>query len=149
MQGILHHLTKWFDALLLVMVGFLAPTRPLLIGSIVMVCIDAVLGVMAARKRKELISSAALRRTISKGLVYSLAIIAAFVAQTLLLDNRIKVAHLVAAAIGVVEAKSCLENANAILGVPVFKMLMSKIGSSNDKPHRHKKHRARNHKSDD
>lgn len=125
-------LLTWFKCVLLSVFSFVAPIKPLMIGSLVAVLFDTVTGVMAARKRGERISSAGLRRTISKGFVYSATILVGYVIQHTLMDDVLPVAKLIAGAIGAVELKSCLENASVVLGQPLFKALLGKLGSAND-----------------
>lgn len=122
----------WAKTLLFTCIVFLAPIKPLLIGSIVVTGLDAITGVMAARKRGERITSAGLRRSVTKSLIYSVAIVAGFVVEKLLLADLMPVSKLAAAAIGLVEFRSVLENAAVILGQNVFAALMSRLGSAND-----------------
>jgi phage-related holin len=122
----------WMKTLLFSMLAFLLPVKPLLIGAMVMTAIDLVTGLMAARKRGERISSGGLVRTVTKSLVYSCAIIAGFTVEKLMLDSIMPVAKFVAGAIGIFEMKSVLENVSTVLGVPIFKALMDKLGSKND-----------------
>lgn len=123
---------SWFKMLLLTCLAFLAPVKPLMVGAIVLVALDSITGVFAAHRRGEPITSAGFRRTITKGTVYTLAILASYVAEKMLLDHAVPVAKLVAGAIGVTEIKSCLENCGSALGMPVFRALMAKFGSVND-----------------
>lgn len=112
--------------------AFLAPAKPLFIGSMVMVAIDFITGIIAAHKRGEPVTSAGLRRTVTKALIYTLAIISGLVAQKLLLEDLVPAAKLIAGCIGVVEIKSVLENCQTILGMSLFEAIMSKFGSNND-----------------
>lgn len=123
----------WVKAAALSLLAVLAPVKAMLLAALALTALDAVLGVLAARKRAERITSAGLRRTISKGLVYTLAIIAGHVAGTYLLGGLVPVASLVAGAIGIVECKSCLENASAAAGHDLFRAAIAKLGSQNDK----------------
>lgn len=124
---------SWVKAVICTFGALIAPVKPLLIASLVMVVLDSVSGIMAAKKRGEKITSAGLRRTISKGLVYTVAILAAFVAEKYLLSELLPVSKLAAGAIGLVELKSCLENLNVVAGGNLFSAIVSKLGSKNDK----------------
>ncbi len=93
---------------------------------------DLTLGVLAARKRDEPISSAALRRTVSKALIYQLAIISGFIVEHYLVGDSIPIVKLVAGAIGLTELKSIFENADEINGGSLLKSIINKIGSDND-----------------
>lgn len=125
-------LLHWGKMLALTTLAFLVPIKPLMIGAMVMVIFDTITGILAARKRGERISSAGLRRTVTKALIYTLAILSGHVAEKLLLESLVPVARLVAAAIGAVEIKSILENAQTVLGMTLFQSIMSKLGSNND-----------------
>jgi phage-related holin len=111
----------------------LAPIKPVMITVGVLIILDLVIGIMAALKRKEHISSAALRRTISKLVIYQVAVISGFICETYLIDHLIPISKLVAGMIGAVELKSILENANEVNGEPIFNKLIKSLGSVNDK----------------
>lgn len=123
----------WLKAFALSTVALLAPVKPLLVAGIVLVIIDTLTGIMAAMKRKQKITSAGLRRSVGKSLVYTLAILGSFVAETWLIGGLVPVTKLVAGALGVVELKSILENLDVVSGGSLFKSIISKLGSKNDK----------------
>lgn len=114
------------------LLAVLAPVKTVMITVGVLIMIDLVMGIWAAKKRGESISSAALRRTVSKFLVYQLAVLSAFLVQHYLIADAIPMVNLVAGVIGMVEIKSILENSNGVLGYDLFKQLLSKLGSTND-----------------
>lgn len=116
----------------LVCLSVLAPIHAILITVGILIFVDAITGIWAAIKRLEPISSAALRRTVSKFVIYQTAIITGFLLQKYILDDAIPVTKLVAGVIGLVEFKSVLENANIIMGVNLFKELLKQLGSKND-----------------
>lgn len=124
----------WLKAVGLSTLAVIAPIKPMLLAVIVLTSLDTLSGIMAAHKRGEKITSAGMRRSISKMLVYVASILAAFVAEKWLLEGVAPLAKLCAGAIGLVELKSCLENFNTVAGGSVFKSLLGKLGSSNDKP---------------
>jgi hypothetical protein len=113
--------------------AILAPIKMVMITVGFLILADLVTGMMAAFKRGDKISSAAMRRTISKVVVYQLSVVSGFLLETYLLDNSVPVAKIVAGIIGMVEFKSVLENANTIIGGDLFKVILSKLGSDNDK----------------
>lgn len=98
----------------------------------VLIVMDLILGVWAARKRGEPITSAGLRRTITKLCVYELGVIVAFLGEHFLLSDSIPLIKLAGAAIALVEIKSIVESLNDINGSPVFASLISALGSKND-----------------
>lgn len=123
---------NWFNNLLIVCVAALAPIQAIIISVGVMIFADLFTGILAARKRGEKISSAVMRRTISKLVIYQTAVITGFLLEHYLLDSLVPISKLVAGVIGLVEFKSILENCNAVLGQDLFQTVLLKLGSDND-----------------
>lgn len=109
----------------------LAPIKAVLIATGVIIIIDLATGLVRAMKAKEKISSSVMRRTVSKFLIYQVAIISGFILETYLMPDM-PVTKLVSSVIGLVEAKSILENLDEIHGSNIFKALLKKLGSDND-----------------
>lgn len=126
---------EWLIKILLASLAALAPIKMVMITVGFLIFGDLVTGMWAAHKRGEKISSAAMRRTISKIFVYQLSIISGFLLETYILDHVLPIAKIVAGVIGMVEFKSILENSNTIVGGDIFKTILSKLGSDND-PHK-------------
>jgi hypothetical protein len=125
---------QWFVGLLMGSIAVLAPIKAIMIVVGLLIFADLILGIWASIKRGEEIKSSAMRRTISKLVVYQVAIITGFLCETYLLGGTIPISKLVGAAIGMVEIKSIFENSNSILGYDLLKNVLSKLGSDNDKP---------------
>jgi hypothetical protein len=130
---LMSNLPPFLKQLPLVLFAVLAPIHTMMAVVGFLIFADLVLGIWAAVKRGEAIQSSAMRRTVSKILVYQLAIISGFLCETYLIGGLIPISKLVAGVIGMVEMKSILENANGINGEPIFKSLIQKLGSDNDK----------------
>jgi len=113
-------------------VAIFAPAKALLISVGFLIFADLVMGVWAAKKRGEHISSAALRRTVSKAAVYQVTILSGFLVEQYMLGGILPVSKIVASTIGLFELKSILENSDSILGYSLFKLVISKLGSDND-----------------
>ncbi len=124
---------EWLAKISLAVLAALAPIQTVLISVGVLILADSVTGIWAAYKRGEKISSAAMRRTISKIVIYQTAVITGFLLETYLIDHLLPVTKIVAGIIGLVEFKSILENSNTIMGGDIFKMILQKLGSENDK----------------
>lgn len=122
----------WSIKILLALCGVLAPVYPLLIATGVLILIDLITGVTRAIKHKEKILSSAGRRTVTKIAVYNTAIITGLLLENYLLQG-IPATKLIGSVIGLVEAKSILENLDEIYGTPIFKVILKKLGSDNDK----------------
>lgn len=129
----------WLVALALAGMAALAPIKAVMITVGILIIADALTGMYAAHKRGEKISSAAMRRTLSKMMVYQGVVICGFLLEANILDSLVPVAKIVAGAIGMVEFKSILENANSIVGTNIFQAVISKLGSDNDKKEEAKK----------
>jgi uncharacterized membrane protein YfcA len=123
---------NWLKSLAVSIFAILAPIHTVMATVAVLIALDLVSGIWAALKRKEIITSAVLRRTVSKMIAYQLAVISGFLVEQFLLQGSIPVIKLIASAIGLVEMKSILENADAINQQPLFAALIKKFGSDNE-----------------
>jgi len=116
---------------LLVLASILAPIQSILITCGVLIIADTVTGMMAAKKRGEKIQSAQMRRSVSKMVVYQIAIISGFLLEKYMLHDFIPVSKIVAGVIGMVEFTSILENVSVIAGKDIVKLVLEKLGSKN------------------
>ncbi len=124
---------EWIVKGLIVLCSILAPIKPMLIACGALVVADMVTGMFAASKRKEKIRSAEMRRSLTKMVVYQIAIISAFILEKYMLDGLVPVSKVVSGVIGMVEFKSVLENASTIAGKDILKLVIEKLGSKNAK----------------
>lgn len=120
---------KLLQNLAIAILAVLAPIKAVLLTTMVLVASDLVLGVIAAHKRKEKITSQGLRRTAAKLFVYEMAIMLGFLAETYLIGPIAPVSKVISAFIGLTELKSIVENLNDISGQSVFKVLINKISN--------------------
>lgn len=118
--------------LLLSTATVLAPIKMVLLVTGILIFADLVTGIIAARKRKEEITSAGLRRTTTKSFIYLTSIIIGFLVETYMLEGFIPISKIIASLIGMTEMKSLLENLDDIKGTSLFKSLIDKLGSQND-----------------
>jgi hypothetical protein len=123
---------SWIKALAISVFALLAPIHTVMATAGALILLDLILGVIAAHKRKEPITSAALRRTVSKMVAYQLGIVSGFLAQHYMLSDSLPIVKLMAAAIALVEIKSIMENADSINGSPLFQSVIKALGSKND-----------------
>lgn len=114
-------------------IAVFAPAKAMILTSLALVLVDLVTGVLAARKQGQPITSAGLRRTISKLFIYEIAILLGFLTQHYLTGDIIPVSNIIAGFVGLTELTSCLENLNTIGGGQILKAVLNKIGSVNDK----------------
>ena len=118
-------------ALALATFTVLAPVHAMMVSVGVLIVADLATGIWAAKKRGEQIKSARIRDSITKMVIFQVAVITAFVMENFLLEGTIPVTKIVAAAIAFSEGKSLFENINTITGKDVFGMLIDKLGSKN------------------
>ena len=124
---------EWLIKGLVVTLTILSPIKPMLIACGILIMADTITGMLAAHKRKEPIQSAEMRRSITKLVVYQIAIISAFVLEKYMLGNLVPVSKIVAGVIGMVEFKSILENVSTIAGQDILALVINKLGSKNAK----------------
>lgn len=134
MKAFTHFLTEYVQPILMSTLAVFAPVKAILIVTGVLIIADLISGIMAAKKRGESISSAGLRRTITKIFVYNMAVVTGFLVEKYMITDIFPVSKLIAGIISVVELKSILENLNTINGTDIFKTIIEKLGSSNDAP---------------
>jgi phage-related holin len=115
---------NWFvrslDVIIIYLVTYFAPTFSVMMGISFLVLIDFVTGMVAAHKRGEAITSRKMRPTITKGMGYMLAILAAHIFQKHFLPT-IEVMKIVSGLIAFIELKSLDENLKDMTGKSLFK----------------------------
>lgn len=112
---------------LLAILAVFAPAQAMVLTSMSLVLVDLCTGLLAARHRKDKITSSGLRRTVIKLFIYEAAILLAFLTQTYLTGPGIPVSNIVAGFIGITELLSCMENMNEISGNKLLQTLIDKL----------------------
>ena len=102
---------------------YFAPAYPIMIGIGFLVTMDFVTGILAAKKRGEIITSKKMRPTIMKGFGYMASILIAFVMQNVFLTDM-EVMKIVSGLIAMFELKSLDENLTYITGKSIFKQFL-------------------------
>jgi len=113
--------------LLLATIMVFAPIKATLITVMVLTVVDLGLGLKAARKKRRKITSAGLKRTIVKVLVYEAVVMLGFLTETHLTGDLIPVVKIMGCYIGLTELTSILENIEAISGVSPIKKIIKKL----------------------
>lgn len=121
----------WAKGIALSLVAVFSPIGPMLGTVVALIFTDLGFGIWAAHKRGEKITSAALRRTISKIFVYEVVLCILFLSEKYLLNDIVPVTKLVAGVIGMVEMTSVLENVQCATGLDL-KRVIRLLGSKND-----------------
>jgi hypothetical protein len=124
----------YFEALLISTIALLAPIKAMLVTVTVLVAADMVFGIWAAKKRGEPVTSAGLRRSVSKTVIYLSAILLSYLTEKFLMDGALPASKIVAGLIGTVELKSVVESLDSINGTSAFKSFIQALGSKNDAP---------------
>lgn len=123
----------YVKGLLLSLIAILSPIQAVILTVFILVISDLITGMIVAYKKKQQISSAAMRRSVSKLLIYESAIILGYICQAYLTGDFLPFAKIVGGLIGLVEITSIYENLNFLSGNNLFKGLIKRLGSLNDK----------------
>jgi phage-related holin len=126
-------MSNWLKATAASLVAVFTPVHAIMLTVGFLIVFDLITGVWAAKVRKEKISSAAFRRTATKLAIYQIVIMTGFLTEIHLIDGLFPVSKIAASIIGLTELLSILENSEVIHGEPIFKKLINKLGSDNDK----------------
>lgn len=116
----------------LALLSVFAPAAPVLATAFALVLTDMITGMVAARKRGEPITSRGMRRSVTKLLVYEVAMMIAFLAGQYLIAEM-PILKIVASMIGLTELRSIFENLSTVTDAPVIKMLIAKLGGPEEK----------------
>ncbi len=81
---------KYIKLLGLSILGIFAPIKPMLLAAFSLALLDLILGIMAAKKQGQRITSAGLKRTVGKIFLYELAIMVSYVGETYLLVSEFR-----------------------------------------------------------
>jgi len=95
------------------------------IAATCLVLLDLILGIAAAIKQKQPITSSGLKQTIIKLFVYEMALILGLIVQKYLLQDSIPLINFAATLIGCTELKSAAENLEIIYGQPFLASLIT------------------------
>jgi len=125
-------LLRLIESVIAALIAIFAPIGPMLLTCGMLVIVDMITGMMAARKRKEPITSRKMKSTIVKGLVYQVAIVMAFLVETYLAQHSIPVLNITATIIGVTELKSVYENLEVITNKRLLNSIVKAISKPQD-----------------
>jgi len=121
----------WIEAGIISIIALLAPIMTLIKAILVLIGLDLITGVIAALKRKEAITSAGFRRTVTKVFVYEMALIIAFIGEKYFIGDLAPLVKLISSMIGLVEIKSIFENLNVTSDNSFLKTILDKLNSIN------------------
>lgn len=109
-----------------------APTFEVLTGVYTLLAADFITGTLAAKKRKEKITSAGMHRSTVKFVVYTAAILLAYVAEHFILKDKIPIMNIASGFAGLTQLTSVYENLNELSGGKLLKDVIAKLKSKND-----------------
>ncbi len=112
--------------------AILAPIKPMAIAALVVTSIDFILGVAAALKRGEKLTSSGLKQSLIKIFVYQMALMLGFLVQKFLIDDSIQLVNLISTLIGCTELKSAAENLEDIYGKPFLSQIISLLSKKQE-----------------
>lgn len=122
---------EFATSLVISAVAVLAPIHSIILVTGILIVLDFITGIWAAYKREEKIKSARMRDSVTKMVIFQVAVISGFLMEKYLLDNSVPVSKIVAGVIAATEGLSLFENLNTISGKNVFGALIEKLGSRN------------------
>lgn len=125
---------KYLTVIAATLVSLLMPIKSMAIASLVIVFLDLISGLLAAKKQKIEITSSGLKQTIIKAFVYEFALVLALVVQKYLMQDSMPLTNLVATLIGCTELKSVAENLEIIAGQPFLTSLITIISNKQKSP---------------
>lgn len=102
--------------------------KPLIVGLFIFLALDLITGIRKARINKQAITSLGLRKSLSKFLEYSIAILASQV-FTYIFKLDITLSYYVALFIATIELKSIFENISETTGINLWKFVRKLIPS--------------------
>lgn len=119
---------SYIHSIFAVVIAFFAPIHQLMFLTGVLLVIDFITGIWAAKKRGEPITSKAMKRSVNKFLAYQLLLITAFIIQDYFTVNLgIPFVKLCSSLLGLTELKSIAENLKFITGLDILKVLVGKV----------------------
>lgn len=125
---------KQLENALVAIVAVLAPVKMALLTTLLLVLVDLLTGLVAARKQGSIITSLGLKKTIVKLLVYELIIVLSYLIDTYLTGGTILLLNIVSGLIGITELRSVVENLNIITGDKLLDSLLNAISSKDKGP---------------
>ena len=118
----------WFLAGLAVFL----PIKELMLTIGFLVAADMVVGIWKALKLKQRIRSRRMSDTITKLLLYQIAIMSGFLIESFIISELIPITKLVATVIAVIEFKSIIESIESVTGKDLWSKLKTIIGRKSE-----------------
>jgi phage-related holin len=117
----------WISKIMILIIAYFTPIKEMVNVMLIFLLIDLISGIWAAVKEKQQIQSAKLRRSITKFLWYTVAVMVAFMMETTFNLTWTNLANIIAGFICIVELISIFENITRITREPLFLRLIKMI----------------------
>ena len=118
----------WFLAGLAVFL----PIKELMLTIGFLVAADMIVGIWKALKLKQRIRSRRMSDTITKLLLYQIAIMSGFLIETFIISELIPITKLVATVVAVIEFKSIIESIESVTGKDLWSRIKTIIGRKSE-----------------
>ena len=106
-----------------------APIRTTLAVVFLLIFIDFVSGVIAAKRRGEALTSTGVKRTVLKIFIFEIALMLGFIAEKYI-PGSLPFTNLIGGFISLTEMTSIVENMNELSGNAILAALVKKLGQS-------------------
>ncbi|TSA23995.1 MAG: holin [Bacteroidetes bacterium] len=110
--------------LAVLLISYFAPVKEIVHVMLIFILIDFISGVWAARKRKETLESRKFRKTLTKFLWYTVALILSFMMEKTFNLSWSNLSGIIGGFICFIELKSIFENITVITGEPIFMKIL-------------------------
>ena len=108
------------------------PIKELMLTIGFLVSADLVVGIWKAIKTKQRIRSRRMSDTVTKLLLYQLAIMSGFLIETFIISELIPITKLIATVIAIIEFKSIVESIEAVTGKDLWSKIKTIIGRKSE-----------------
>jgi len=128
-------ITTHINSLIIAILAVFTPILPLLLTTGFLIVADFCFGIYRAYKKGEVITSRKMGNTISKIVLYNLAILSVYFLDHYVINSGLNLEKIVAGLIGLTEIKSLDESFNTLFGFSIWKKRKKLIqrGSSTTK----------------
>jgi hypothetical protein len=117
---------------LLASLAVFLPIKELMLTIGFLVAADMVVGIWKALKLKQRIRSRRMSDTVTKLLLYQIAIMSGFLIETFIIAELIPITKLVATVIAVIEFKSIIESIESVTGKDLWSKIKTIIGRKSE-----------------
>ena len=108
------------------------PIKELMLTIGFLVSADLVVGIWKAIKTKQRIRSRRMSDTVTKLLLYQLAIMSGFLIETFIINELIPITKLIATVVAIIEFKSIIESIESVTGKDLWSKIKTIIGRKSE-----------------